>query len=207
MNKLIIFDLDGVLIDSKKIHFLALNKSLANVDKKYIITKKEQKKFYEGLPTSEKLKILTKQKGLANNMYKIINQKKQEYVYEKFSKIKQDKELIKIFIYLKNNNFNIAVASNSIRKTLDLCLSNLGISKYVDISFSNEDVKFSKPDPEIYIKILEHFNLSPNSAIIFEDSEIGIKAAKASGAHVIKIKKRSDISLRFIKRVVSEYFE
>ena len=60
MNKLIIFDLDGVLIDSKKIHFLALNKSLANVDKKYIITKKEQKKFYEGLPTSEKLKILTK---------------------------------------------------------------------------------------------------------------------------------------------------
>ena len=207
MNKLIIFDLDGVLIDSKKIHFLALNKSLANVDKKYIITKKEQKKFYEGLPTSEKLKILTKQKGLANNMYKIINQKKQEYVYEKFSKIKQDKELIKIFIYLKNNNFNIAVASNSIRKTLDLCLSNLGISKYVDISFSNQDVKFSKPDPEIYIKILEHFNLSPNSAIIFEDSEIGIKAAKASGAHVIKIKKRSDISLRFIKRVVSEYFE
>ena len=207
MNKLIIFDLDGVLIDSKKIHFLALNKSLANVDKKYIITKKEQKKFYEGLPTSEKLKILTKQKGLANNMYKIINQKKQEYVYEKFSKIKQDKELIKIFIYLKNNNFNIAVASNSIRKTLDLCLSNLGISKYVDISFSNQDVKFSKPDPEIYIKILEHFNLSPNSAIIFEDSEIGIKAAKASGANVVKIKKRSEISLKFMKKVVKRYFE
>lgn len=207
MNKLIIFDLDGVLIDSKKIHFLALNKSLANVDKKYIITKKEQKKFYEGLPTSEKLKILTKQKGLANNMYKIINQKKQEYVYEKFSKIKQDKELIKIFIYLKNNNFNIAVASNSIRKTLDLCLSNLGISKYVDISFSNQDVKFSKPDPEIYIKILEHFNLSPSSAIILEDSEIGIKAAKASGANVVKIKKRSEISLKFMKKVVKRYFE
>ena len=69
MNKLIIFDLDGVLIDSREIHYTALNTALAQQDKKYVINKDEHLSTYDGLPTSRKLKILTEEKGLPVNKY------------------------------------------------------------------------------------------------------------------------------------------
>ena len=204
MVKLIIFDLDGVLIDSKNIHFKTLNKVLSKINKKYIISKKDQKNIYEGLPTIKKLEILTNLHNLPKELYEIINKKKQEYTIEEFKKIKLDNELIKIFSYLKEKKIMIGVASNSTRKTLDMCLHNLGIDKYIDISLSNEDVVNPKPNPEIYIKCINYFNVDPNFVIIFEDSKIGIQAAKASGSKVIEITKRSDINLKFIKNIIEE---
>lgn len=72
MKRLIVFDLDGVLVDSKEIHFNALNKALDLVDSKYVITKDEQEKFYEGLPTKQKLKMLTQHKGLSETFMRIL---------------------------------------------------------------------------------------------------------------------------------------
>ncbi len=72
MNNLIIFDLDGVLIDSKEIHFNALNLALANVDKKYIISRNDQDTTFEGLTTYSKLNILTYTRGLPRALHKSI---------------------------------------------------------------------------------------------------------------------------------------
>ena len=69
MTKLIIFDLDGVLVDSKEIHYNALNKALSLIDNKYIIDKDEQHKTYEGLPTKLKLKMLTHHKDFLAILY------------------------------------------------------------------------------------------------------------------------------------------
>ena len=63
MYDLIIFDLDGVLIDSKEVHFNALNNALSEVGKEYIISKEDHLKIYDGLPTRKKLSLLTEQKG------------------------------------------------------------------------------------------------------------------------------------------------
>ena len=59
MNNLVIFDLDGVLIDSRDMHYDALNRALANVGKEYVINKEEHLSLYDGLPTSKKLTMLT----------------------------------------------------------------------------------------------------------------------------------------------------
>ena len=64
MNRLVIFDLDGVLIDSRKIHFDALNDALASVDPKYVISTQEHHSRYDGLSTNKKLSMLTDEKGL-----------------------------------------------------------------------------------------------------------------------------------------------
>ena len=64
MNKLVIFDLDGVLIDSRDMHYEALNRALSNVDEKYVIHREEHLSVYDGLPTSRKLNLLTERKGL-----------------------------------------------------------------------------------------------------------------------------------------------
>ena len=94
MNKVIVFDLDGVLIDSKNIHFDALNKALALVDKLYVITEKEQETTYEGLPTNQKLQMLTKYKNLPTEFYDQISTNKQSFTKEMLNNTVIDSELI-----------------------------------------------------------------------------------------------------------------
>ena len=86
--KLIIFDLDGVLVDAKKIHFDALNESL---DDEYKISLSEHLSKYDGLKTSEKLKMLNQEKGLPTNLFSEIWDKKQNLTLLKFERFKEKK--------------------------------------------------------------------------------------------------------------------
>lgn len=203
MTKIIIFDLDGVLIDSKKIHFDALNESLKIIDNKYIITEKEQETLYEGLPTTLKLRMLTQHKNLPEAFYHQILNNKQSFTKEMLSNVVVDPELIYFFKLIKNNNFKIVVASNSIRKTIDLCLSKLGVIDLVDHILSNEDVKYPKPHPEIYWKAMSEFGCISEDAVIFEDSFVGQLAAHDSKANLIKIKNRKDLTVDKINEAMS----
>ena len=200
MNKAIIFDLDGVLVDSKEIHFDALNLALSDYDGKYIITKEEQSKIYEGLTTRSKLEILTKTKGLPTDAYDDIWENKQRYTAKLFQSVGKDFPLVMLFNVIKDKDFKIGVASNSIRDTLDTCLSNLGISDLVDVSLSNEDVENPKPNPEIYLKAMSLLGSSAKTSVIYEDSDIGQSAAIASGAYLVPVYNRSAINFSTIMK-------
>ena len=78
MIKLVIFDLDGVLVDARELHYEALNKALEDIDKKYVITREEHLSSFDGLPTSKKLKMLSEKKGLPEDMHTFVWEKKQE---------------------------------------------------------------------------------------------------------------------------------
>jgi HAD superfamily hydrolase (TIGR01509 family) len=204
MANLIIFDLDGVLIDSKEIHFNALNLALGEFGGRFIISRNEQDNIFEGLPTKAKLDILTKIKGLPSELHKSIWELKQEYTAKLFESTSPDPGLISLFRMIKSNGIKIAVASNSIRKTLDTCLNSLGIVQYIDYSLSNEDVEFPKPDPHIYSRCMEYLMVSAQQTVIFEDSDIGLRAAHASGARVEKVQSRKDITFERIERAINE---
>jgi HAD superfamily hydrolase (TIGR01509 family) len=199
---LVIFDLDGVLIDSKEIHFNALNLALSEVGDDYVISRKEQDTIFEGLTTNVKLDILTKTKGLPRDLHENIWRRKQEYSAKLFESTSEDEDLVNIFRFIKSRGIKIAVASNSIRQTLDTCLESLGVSGYVDYSLSNEDVKVPKPDPQIYNWCMDYFMVEPNDTVIFEDSEIGLRAALATGAKVEKVLNRKNIYFDRIDRVI-----
>lgn len=203
MNRLIVFDLDGVLVDSKEIHFNALNSALALIDKSYVITKNEQDKYYEGLPTKRKLIMLTQHKGLPESFYNTISEEKQKFTKEMLEQLSIDKELISYFNIIKQNNIRIAIASNSIRSTIDLCLSKLGIIDLVDYILSNEDVTFPKPHPEIYWKAMSHFGCIAEETVIFEDSVVGKLAASDSKANLIEVTNRDDLTINKINRAIS----
>jgi HAD superfamily hydrolase (TIGR01509 family) len=207
MNKVIVFDLDGVLIDSKEIHFNALNLALDEFGSDLIITRDEQDNIFEGLTTKAKLNILTEIKGLPESLHEDVWKLKQEYSATLFTSVSPDKELIDLFKFIKSNNIKIAVASNSIRKTLDSCLKSLGLIDLIDYSLSNEDVYLPKPSPEIYLKVMEHLGSNPEKTVIFEDSPVGLAAAYASSASVETVKNRSDIWFDRILRVVEELNE
>lgn len=203
MKSLIVFDLDGVLIDSKTIHFDALNDALRALDPDYVITKEEQENIYEGLPTKAKLSLLNKYKGLPEERFDSVWRLKQDITNMMFSNITEDKELIRLLSIIKENNINIAVASNSIHRTVFDCLEGLGILELIDYVVSNEDVKNPKPHPEMYWKAMSHFGVIADETVIFEDSLVGKLAARDSKANLIEIKNRSDLTIEKIDKAIS----
>lgn len=186
--KLIIFDLDGVLCSTREAHFNALNQALYEVDPKYIITKEQHLSKYDGLSTAEKLNTLSVERGLPREKFESIWKRKQTYTFDYIdSTIKEDQRLIDLFKKLRSNGYKLAVASNAIRYTVKIIILNLGLMRYVDFFYSNEDVKNTKPNPEIYMKCMINGGVSPKQTLIVEDSDVGRKAAQDSGAHLCAV--------------------
>ena len=202
MNKLIIFDLDGVLIESRDIHYEALNRALEKVDRKYLISLEEHLSSFDGLPTSKKLSLLTNKKGLPVDAYQQIWEDKQKFTIDIFSKLTPDYQLISFFKKIKETGTQIAVASNSIRNTVKIVLLKLGLLEFVDMFVSNEDVIRNKPFPEMYWKCMIALNAIPKHTVIFEDSHIGRQGAIDSGAILIPIENRIDLTEAKIQKAI-----
>ncbi len=203
MNRLVIFDLDGVLVDSRKIHFEALNRALLDCNPKYVISWDEHLSKYDGLPTTKKLKMLTDEKGLPTALYDSVWKSKQEYTVQLYGNIGVDDNLQTICELLKLNSIKIAVASNSIRDTMKIALLRKGIMEYVDYMVSNEDVKRPKPSPDMYWKAMVALNSIPDKTVIIEDSHIGRQAALSSKAHLIPVGGPDDLTVSVIESAIN----
>jgi beta-phosphoglucomutase-like phosphatase (HAD superfamily) len=128
--KLIVFDLDGVLVEAKQIHYDALNKALGD---KYAIPWDEHLSIYDGLKTNQKLDMLTERKGLPINTHKQIWDDKQKYTLEALSNLQPNPQLQICMDMLLNNGYKLAVCSNSIRKTVLTVLSKFNIIDKFDL--------------------------------------------------------------------------
>ena len=203
-NKLVIFDLDGVLIDSKDLHYKALNHALEEIDYKYIISYQEHLSRYDGLNTRKKLSMLTKEKGLPQESHETVWQLKQEQTFKMLENLPVNNNAINIMLYLKSKGWKIAVASNSIRETIIKSLHGIKVLHLVDYIVSNEDVWHPKPHPEMYWKCMVALDAFPKDTIIIEDSHIGRQGALNSGANLYPIKDSYDLNdtifIEFIER-------
>lgn len=199
--KLLIFDLDGVLVDTKKIHYESLNSVL---DEPYLITWDEHLSTYDGLKTNRKLELLTERKGLPTSEYDKIWISKQEKTLEKLKDLKPNKSLQLILSKLVKDGYKIAVCSNSIRKTVLTVLSKLGIIEYMDLVLSNEDVKNSKPHPEIYWKAISMMGYLPEETLIIEDSPTGLLSATRSGSNVFRVNNPNNVTYLGITNKIEE---
>jgi beta-phosphoglucomutase-like phosphatase (HAD superfamily) len=103
--ELIIFDIDGVLVDAKNIHYETLNTALREIDEKYIITEAEHLSIYDGLKTNQKLDLLTKNKGLSTEYHKQIWNRKQNLTIDVISKLEVDDRLVNIFKELRDMGY------------------------------------------------------------------------------------------------------
>lgn len=191
MIKLVLFDLDGVLIDAKKIHFDALNEALGE---QYAISEKEHTSLYDGRKTFEKLDLLTERKGLPSSLHKEIYDKKQSITMTKISELKPIDEIVKLFQALEQQNYLIGVCSNSIRRTVLTSLAKTQLMEYCSVIISNEDVKNSKPHPEMYWKAMSMMTVLPEETLIVEDSPPGLLAAERSRANYIRVDNPYDVT-------------
>lgn len=202
--KTIIFDMDGVLIEAKNWHYEALNKALALFGME--INRYDHLVTYDGLPTKKKLEMLTMERGLPKGLHTFINQMKQQYTMEiVYAKCKPRFCHEYALSHLVNDGYRLAVCSNSIRSSIEMMLKQASLLKYLEFFISNEDVKQGKPDPEMYNKAIAKLGLEPSECMIVEDNENGIKAARASGAHVMIVDTVEDVNYYNIQYHINEF--
>lgn len=202
-QKLLILDMDGVIIDSKKIHYIALNMALKLVDKKYQINESDHLTIYDGLPTKKKLEILSKTKGLKKKHFKFVWEKKQNFTNNLLKKIKENKNLQRNLLKIKKKKIKLALASNATTKTVYTVLNKLNIKKFFDSIMTADDVSLPKPHPEIYWKIMTYLKTIPENTLIVEDSPTGRIAANNSMCKLIEVENSKDLNDNFFCNIIS----
>ena len=199
--KAIVFDMDGVLVDAKDWHYEALNRALNHFG--YNINRYDHLVTFDGLPTRTKLEMLTRERGLPRSLHPFLNDLKQIYTTEiVHARCRPRFHLEYALSNLKAAGYRLAVASNSVRASIDLMMQKSNLQCYLDAIVSNQDVKVGKPDPSIYIKAMGLLAASPRETLVLEDNEHGIAAARAAGAHLMVVEEVFDVTLENIQRSI-----
>jgi len=205
MIKLVVFDLDGVLIDSKQTHYEALNRALGS---EYTITIEEHLSTYDGLPTRSKLNMLSERKGLPTDRHAEIARAKQKHTVEILKETVQPRQdFVDMCREIKDRGYTLACASNAVRDTVKMSLLQLGIIEYFDFWYSNEDVHRPKPHFEMYFECMLKADAKPNETLIIEDSHIGRQAVLDAGAHLLAVADTHDVSLAIVLDAIEQHNE
>jgi HAD superfamily hydrolase (TIGR01509 family) len=189
--KLVLFDLDGVLIDTKWIHYACLNRALGE----YAISEEDHLNIYDGRKTTQKLQMLTERKGLPPQRYQEIYDNKQKYTMEEILKIQPRPYIVDLFKKLTEDGYEVGVCSNSIRRTVLTALAKSELMEYLSVIITNDDVKSPKPHPEMYWKAMSIMSRLPEETAIIEDSPQGLAAAHRSQANVIRVGRPEDVTI------------
>ncbi|MCS6766967.1 MAG: HAD family phosphatase [Candidatus Protistobacter heckmanni] len=199
----VLFDMDGVLVDAREWHYEALNRALDLFG--MAIDRDAHLATYDGLPTRRKLDMLSKTRGLPFGLHGFIHDLKQAYTLEiSYARCKPRFAQQMALNRLKREGFRLAVCSNSIRGTVETLMRLARLDGYLDVQLSNEDVKRSKPDPEMYLTAMSRLCMAPSQCLIVEDNENGIRAARDSGAHVLEVASPDEVSYeRIAARIAS----
>jgi len=203
--KLIVFDLDGVLVSTKDIHYRALNAALAGVGEEYVIGRDEHVRQFDGKPSRIKLDMLTRFRGLPTSTHDAIYNDKQAATAKMLrTEIGMNLDLVLLFKTLKKEGYQIHVASNSITDTIEIVLDRLGVSRIVDYVISNEDVDQPKPAAEMYLRCMLRAGVGPRETLIVEDSYVGRQGVFASGALLCPVNCPEDLTLDLVHKVIAE---
>lgn len=211
----IIFDMDGLMIDSELLQSLSFKAVL----KKHGIIVKDKIVQILGVRATENLEIMKKKFGLKEEVASLLQEKNGFYNKLLEQGVKPMPGLFSLIKLLRENNFRLALASSSGFDTIQLILKKLKILDNFEVVLSGDQVKKGKPDPEIYLKTAEMLKVDPKQCLVFEDAESGINSAKSAGMQCIavpniytknqdfsksdlKVKSLKDIDLKTILQVM-----
>jgi len=179
----VIFDLDGIIVNTVPIHFKAWKKMFSEYGIKF--TFEDYKKYVDGIPRIEGCRAIMK-----NYPESVINEaaeEKQRYFREfiEKEKIPTFESTMEFMKELKENGIKISVLSSS--KNSPFILKKIGIYDMLDAEVNGNDITKGKPDPEIVSKILEKLKLKNDEVVVFEDAILGVRAAKNAGCFCIGV--------------------
>ena len=191
MIKLVIFDVDGTLVDSETVYVKAAIKNMEvnhyNIPMSAIMGIIGQNRV-----AGQKLIESTQDDSFDYDKY-IKDYEKIRSEFIKNEPLKLKKGALNILNYCKEHNIKMAIATSTYREKQVKVLTNLGIIDYFDYMVFGDEIKNSKPAPDIYLKVYEHYNLDKDEMIIYEDSNNGILSAYNAGIRVVYIKDIVDV--------------
>lgn len=179
-DKAVIFDMDGVLIDSEPAYLEMNLKMFAQFG---IEMDDENYKALVGMPSVPMWKMLKEKYDLKNEVKDFIHYEKKRMLEILDSDIitKPVDGISELIGTLKNNNIKLSVASSSAKDNVNFVLEKLKIRDNFEFIISGEEVVNGKPSPDIFLKVSDHFNICPADCFVIEDSANGIKAANSAG--------------------------
>ena len=199
----VLFDMDGVLIDATEWHYDALNEALEIFG--FEIGREEHLARFNGMTTKKKLEILSVEKGLPRDLHEIISEVKQDRTLRIAARkcFPTAAHLI-LLSTLKNKGMKVGVVTNSIRMTTEFMLQYSGVSKFLDVLITNEDIDQPKPAPDGYVLAMKNLGSKAENTVVVEDGMHGIQAAKAAGARVVEVKDPTQVSLEILERIIGQ---
>ena len=182
MIKAVIFDLDGVIVESEHIHIEAEKQTML---KHGVHITSEELHKYTGTTAKHMFTELIGKYKLNTTFEKTFSEKEEIL----FKLLKEDtrptKGIIKLLQKLKQRNIKLAIASSSHRRLINFVLERLNIEASFDSIIGAEDITHSKPNPEIFLKTAEKLVVSPAECCVVEDAALGVEAAKRAGMKCI----------------------
>ncbi len=188
--KAVIFDMDGIIMNTEPLQMKAFNKIMA---KYRIFVTPEFFKTLVGISSAENFKNLKKLFGLPEDWQFLLEQKNIAYrkILKEEIKIKGKNALnpgiYEFLKFLKERNIPIALASSSSFDDISIILDGLNIRKFFTVITSGQEVKKSKPQPDIFLLTAKRLNIEPEYCLVIEDSYPGLVAAKKANMKCIAI--------------------
>lgn len=185
MIKAVIFDMDGLMIDSERVTFEGYQHVLA---KENLTMSEEKYKTLLGKPVKAVHDLFKEDYGPQYDVDQIIKDV-HAYIAKRFETegIPLKPGLVELLKYLKENNYKTIIATSSHRNRVDLIVKQAQIDQYFDDSICGDEVTKGKPNPEVFLKACQKLQVSPQDALVLEDSESGINAAYNAEIKVIGI--------------------
>lgn len=183
--KAVIFDMDGVIIDSEPIHYYCSNKLLEKHD---VVIERGQYDSYIGGSCKTMWNDIINEHGLPHTAEQIISEEYEiflEYLANGKGKIQPIEGIRPLVAKLLEEKMTMALASSSALDNINTVLDLFELQHAFEHKVSGMTLKRTKPDPEIFILTAEKLGLEPKDCIVIEDSSNGVKAAKAAGMKCI----------------------
>lgn len=178
MIRCVISDLDGTLVDSFEANFQAYFKAFQETGK--VLTRDTYKQCF-GLGFSDFICRFKLSKAEELKIHEL----KRKYYPNYFRLITINKNLLEILEAFRDTGIKVALASTASKNNFLALCNHFKLQNHFDFFLTGDDILKSKPDPEIYIKVMKHFNVVARESLIFEDSDIGLEAARRSGAKTV----------------------
>ncbi len=183
MLEAVIFDFDGVIVDTPGIYFKHMKKLL---QKYHADISNEDVSNLVGRHFEEELDYINKKYGLNISLYEFVAETINS-AKEDFAKLVLDPCLKNLLVELSQFGVKLAIASNGPKSNIDFIVSRLGVGKYFSVIISGDDVENYKPFPDVYLAAVERLGVSKRNCVAVEDTLIGLKSAQSAGLKVVVI--------------------
>jgi beta-phosphoglucomutase-like phosphatase (HAD superfamily) len=179
----IIFDCDGTLIDSMPVHYLAWHRTMSRHGIAF-----PEDRFYAlgGMPSDRIIKLLASEQSVSLDAHKVALEKETTFL-DHIHMLEPIEPIVKIANYFRSR-IPVAVASGGFREIIMKQLSQIGCEDWFDAVVTAEDTQRHKPFPDVFLEAARQLNALPSRCLVYEDSELGIDAAKAAGMDWIDVR-------------------